>query len=187
MTPTLAQLRLFTSQQGWAALSPDLARAWLERFRHQSLDLHRFCRRHHISVLAFRRTMRSYFADDWTAAVRAKATRQTPYRLGRALEYRVRRLLEDAGFVVLRSLGSKSPVDLVAIRRGVLLLVQCKRSGTLAPAEWNTLYALADSVAAVPLLALMPTARGTVFYRLTGPKDGPGRQPMLPWVLTEAA
>jgi Holliday junction resolvase len=50
----------------------------------------------------------------------------TPYARGRAFEYRVRDRLEAQGFIVFRTAGSRSPVDLIAFRDGCALFVQCK-------------------------------------------------------------
>jgi len=167
---TRKQLRLFTAAQGWKGMSADVARQWFDRFCAQSLDLGRFCKKEQVSVTAFRSTMRSYFAEDWDTAVKAKASSQTPYKLGRAFEYRVMRQLETQGFIVLRSPGSKSPIDVIAVKRGAIWFVQCKRGGSISPEEWNTFYDLAMSVHATPVLAMMPTGRGTQLFRMTGPK-----------------
>ncbi len=111
--------------------------------------------------------------------------RSTGYRLGRDLEYRAKRLLETDGYFVLRAAASKGPVDLVAIKPGQTLFVQCKRSGTLPPAEWNALFDLALPLGAVPLMAVRGL-RGTQFQRLTGRKDGSRRrQPMTPFTTDE--
>jgi len=50
------------------------------------------------------------------------------YERGRRFEYRVKRLLEGEGWVVIRAAGSK-PVDLVALRDGAVLFVECKKRG----------------------------------------------------------
>ncbi len=115
----------------------------------------------------------------------------TRYSAGRALEWRVRDLLVQAGFLVVRSAGSKSPVDLLAMPRdtspvwdvdsGALRgpwAVQCKRGGVLGPGEWNTLLSEALSVSAVPVMARYTPRRPIEFFRLTAPKIARGRQPM---------
>ncbi|GAF94020.1 unnamed protein product, partial [marine sediment metagenome] len=48
------------------------------------------------------------------------------YRSGRNFEYRVKKYLEEKGYYVMRSAGSKSPFDLVAVSDVHLLLIQCK-------------------------------------------------------------
>jgi Holliday junction resolvase len=107
------------------------------------------------------------------------------YARGRDLEHRVRAHLRDEGYEVLRTAGSKSKVDLVAIKPGQILLVQCKRSGALPPAEWNALWDLAQMIGAIPVLAEQLT-RGRKYWRLTGRKDQPGkRQPYVEIVLDE--
>jgi Holliday junction resolvase len=48
------------------------------------------------------------------------------YIRGRSKEYRAMTLLKDDGWVVARSAGSHSPVDIFAAKLGVTLLVQVK-------------------------------------------------------------
>ena len=57
------------------------------------------------------------------------------YRRGRALEYAVKKHLEEQGYFVVRSAGSKGPADLVALREGEILLIQCKKDGRLSKDE----------------------------------------------------
>ncbi len=47
------------------------------------------------------------------------------YSKGRNLEYAAKKKLEDLGFMVFRCASSK-PVDLVAVREGCVMLVECK-------------------------------------------------------------
>lgn len=111
--------------------------------------------------------------------------RSTGYQLGAALEYRVKALLEKDGYYVVRAAASKGLVDLAAMKPRQLLLVQCKRSGSLPPAEWNALYDLAVHLEAVPVMAVKGP-RGTLLYRLTARKDATRRrQPMEPFSIDE--
>lgn len=81
--------------------------------------------------------------------------------------------------ITLRSPRSGGPADIVAIKKGCQLLVQCKRSMCCGVNEWNTLFDLAESVGAIPVLAGRPTGRGLVYMKITGRKDGSRRtQPM---------
>jgi Holliday junction resolvase len=111
----------------------------------------------------------------------------TRYAAGRELEYRVRDLFVEAGFLVIRAAGSKGLADLVALpRHGVApewalgrpVLIQCKRSGVLGPAEWNDLVTAAYSASAVPVMARYTPRRPIELFLLTGLKMGRGRQPM---------
>ena len=50
----------------------------------------------------------------------------TQYERGRSKEYRAMTLLKSEGWVVARSAGSHSPVDIFAAKLGVTLLIQVK-------------------------------------------------------------
>ena len=76
----------------------------------------------------------------------------TNYRNGSALELAAKRALEDNGYYVVKSGGSKGVADLVALKPGETLLVQCKTNGYLLPAERVQLRQLALRVGAVPLV-----------------------------------
>lgn len=97
------------------------------------------------------------------------------YAQGAAFERKTRKHLEENGYEVIRSAGSKGKVDLVAFKRGELLFVQNKINGLCAPAERSRLRDLAGMVDALPLVAYSHKegrAAAVVRYRLlTG--DGP--------------
>lgn len=96
------------------------------------------------------------------------------YRNGSAMERRTKANLERDGYFVIKSAGSKGAADLVAIKAGEILLVQCKLDSYVAPGEWNRLWELSRSIGAVPVVV----GRGQTVMRITGPKTRPGaRQP----------
>jgi len=72
------------------------------------------------------------------------------YNRGRSFEYRVKKYLENEGYLVVRSAGSKSPFDLVAISLKVyqpqILLVQCKYGAKISKKERDNLQALAKQI-----------------------------------------
>jgi len=49
------------------------------------------------------------------------------YKRGRSKEYQVKRKLEKRGYFVIRSAGSHSPCDLVAVKNNHILCVQVGR------------------------------------------------------------
>ena len=75
------------------------------------------------------------------------------YRVGRQFEYRVRDIYKSKGYFVLRSPGSLGPVDLVAIRKGEVLLIQCKVAGYMRPKERSALLELSDPIGGKALCA----------------------------------
>jgi Holliday junction resolvase len=114
----------------------------------------------------------------------------TAYDAGRRREYTTRDHLVANGYEVIRSAGSRSPIDLFAFKPGQLLLVQCKRDGRLGPAEWNALYTLAEMLGptAVPILAVHHKREKLELWRLVGRKvPRAKRPPMVPFVVDELA
>lgn len=106
----------------------------------------------------------------------------TAYSGGRTFEWKCRDHLRDEGYEVIRSAGSKTKLDLIAMKPGQLLFVQAKRTGVCGPTEWDRLVELAAWVGAIPVLAVNgPKGRGVVLWRLCGPKRrglGWDRQPV---------
>ncbi len=99
----------------------------------------------------------------------------TPKQRGTAFEHRVRKELEDAGYLVVRKPASLSPFDLLALRLergGGLLpvmpgvfLIQCKLNGYISPGEREELRTLARRFGCQPVVAYTMKLRGEVHYR----------------------
>jgi Holliday junction resolvase len=111
------------------------------------------------------------------------------YAAGTRFEHRVRDDLRAHGYSVLRAAGSKgdSKIDLVAIKPGQVVFIQCKRSGALGPAEWNRIVEVAGWVGALPVLAASGAlGRGIEYTHLLGPKVAHRRsQPVSRWLPDE--
>jgi Holliday junction resolvase len=97
------------------------------------------------------------------------------YSDGYRFECKVRDALREDGYEVLRSAGSKTKIDLVALKPGEIIFVQCKLNGVCTPAERSKLRDLAGMAGALPIVAYSHKdgrAAAVVRYRLlTG--DGP--------------
>ena len=107
----------------------------------------------------------------------------TPYEAGRQFERRVIEHFQELGYFAIRSAGSKSKVDVIAIKPHQALFIQCKRGGQLGPAEWNEFYAIAQRVGAIPLLATYVARKPIVFEQLMALKDNSRRvQPKRIWL-----
>jgi len=74
------------------------------------------------------------------------------YSRGRRFEWLVRDLLESRGWVVVRAAGSK-PVDLVALRGGRALPIECKYDAGMPRERRELLAELARRAGARALLA----------------------------------
>jgi Holliday junction resolvase len=77
------------------------------------------------------------------------------YRKGRRLEYEVRDLFASRGWLVVRAAASK-PVDLVCIRQGQVVLVECKYNDRPSSQELEKLGEVARVTGARVLLAVKP-------------------------------
>lgn len=64
------------------------------------------------------------------------------YRRGADFERRIARYYLKMGYFVIRSAGSHSPIDLVALKAGEVELVQCKIDGVLSVAGRQQLQEL---------------------------------------------
>lgn len=106
----------------------------------------------------------------------------TNYQRGADFERRSQGYLERIGYVTVRSAGSHSPADIVAMRNGELVCVQCKRDGRLDPDEWNEFWDFCRKAGALPVVAKLGSqGRGVTYNVLTSRKDGRGRQPWEQW------
>jgi hypothetical protein len=113
------------------------------------------------------------------------------YRKGADLEREVKRHLEDNGYVlVIKSGGSKGKVDVIGLKRGETVLVQCKLAGSMSPADRVSLRQLALALGAVPLLARWVkegTAARTIGYTELTSMGPAGHRPWTPdHALTDA-
>jgi Holliday junction resolvase-like predicted endonuclease len=76
------------------------------------------------------------------------------YRNGADLERAVKHHLEDNGYLlVIKSGGSKGKVDVIGLKRGETVLVQCKTTSGMSPADRIKLRKLALDLGAVPVYA----------------------------------
>lgn len=77
------------------------------------------------------------------------------YVSGRRFEYKVKKHLEENGYLVFRSAGSHSIADLIAISKGDTLLIQCKHYGKMPLKELANLIHYARKYDCVPMHAYM--------------------------------
>lgn len=98
------------------------------------------------------------------------------YTDGRRVEHAVIHDLTRDGYDTVRAASSKGLADVVAMKPGQVLLINCKRTRMPPPAERADLLRLAGHLPgiAVPLVARKPRGAAHVTYvelTGTGPKD----------------
>lgn len=95
-----------------------------------------------------------FFPHEYEDFIELKMDRKTSaYATGRAFEYRVKKYYTEKEYFVLRSPQSKGLADLVALKKGEALLIQCKVSGILPNSEAEKLTSLANSIGAKAIVA----------------------------------
>jgi len=75
------------------------------------------------------------------------------YRRGADFERTLKKFLEDLGYYVVRSAGSKGKVDLVAFNLAQTWFIQCKLTGKITAAETKALKSLAKKHGAIGFVA----------------------------------
>ena len=68
----------------------------------------------------------------------------TQYEKGARFERRIKKHFEALGWICFRSAGSHSPADLICIRKGETLLIQCQTEKYFPPAKKAQLIELAN-------------------------------------------
>jgi Holliday junction resolvase len=152
----LARLHALLRQTGggkakWCKLTEKEARELFEDYKKSHMDCRTWAKAK-LGVDSFdsiRKVWRKYFPHEYEDFIELKMDRKTvAYARGRAFEWRVKRDLQGKGYWVLRSSRSVGVADLVAIKKGEILLVQCKTGSDMSIKEKDQLITLAKSVGA---------------------------------------
>lgn len=100
------------------------------------------------------------------------------YKKGRALEYECKKVLEGMGYFCIRSAGSHSPADIVAAKRGQILLVQVQKQSHLPREKERSLKVACKQAGAIGIFAYK--RRGSWFFIRVYPE-----RPVSPQMLQE--
>jgi len=81
----------------------------------------------------------------------------TPYQRGARFEYVVKKALQDQGYFVIRSAGSRSEVDLCGVKINTdsvtkVIFVQCKKSFMISKDEFYSLKSVSLFHGAIPIV-----------------------------------
>ena len=95
------------------------------------------------------------------------------YQSGRNFEHRVKKHLEQKGYYVMRSAGSKSPFDLIAVpMNNVLLpdvlLIQCKHGAKISKSEKKEIAKMNNMfVSAITCMVAWSKSHGQIEFYYT--------------------
>lgn len=111
----------------------------------------------------------------------------TQYSRGYAFEQTIAGQLRQDGYFCIRAGGSHGVADVVALKPGQVLLIQAKIDGEISTADWNELYATAERLGAVALLAWRPKRGQVSYWQLTGLRVVRGERPHEVWAADEVS
>lgn len=94
----------------------------------------------------------------------------TNYQRGRSFEYLLRKKLENKGFLVIRSAGSKGLFDLVVIKENEVYLIQCKKKKNNFFYDLKTFYNMVKDLhlgEKIKIIFAFITSKETSYEELT--------------------
>jgi Holliday junction resolvase len=149
-------------------MTEDAARKLFEKFRKSRVGMSIFSPRQGYNADGLADVFRKFFPDEYEILQEHKRSRKDLwYKKGRAFEYATRNVLRGLGYFVLRSPQSRSPLDLVAIKPGTVLMVQCKAGGcSLGSDERVALLELCVTAGSVPIIAFRLLGHGVHFKKI---------------------
>ena len=136
----------------YIGMSEEDVREIFEDYKKSRLDIKSYSAKRKMTDVPLTKLFKKYFIADYEDVVESHLGFGKNYRKGINFEYRVRDYYREKGYFVLRSPRSLGPLDLVAIRKGEILLIQCKMTLNLSPNKRRELVQLAESIGAKPLL-----------------------------------
>lgn len=156
----------------WKYKTDEEVRAVLDDLKSSLLTVTSFCAERGYDHEGMSQAIKDRWPDEWEYVVEAACPVGTAYRTGRVFEHAVRDDLIARGFHAMRSNRSTTPADVIAFTHGQIIYVQCKvKSYSIPQEEWNELYDIANSVGAVPVMALPGEDGEPIYGRLTGHKS----------------
>ena len=94
------------------------------------------------------------------------------YEIGAAFERRVKQHMEDEGWYVTKSAGSKSITDLMGVKKGETPIgIQCRIGGKITKREEKLLNTLGAKYGFIPLVVRKLPDHSMEFRRLRGIDD----------------
>lgn len=135
-------------------LSKQRARKILNELKHSNFNLPDFAKQKGTTERILKRMLTEHFPDEYETTQEIRRLRKDEwYRKGRAFERETRIFLQKYGYLVMPSPRSAGPADLLAVKMGKILLVQCKLYGQLRKEERLALNKLSEKTGGIPILA----------------------------------
>lgn len=146
--------RVFKRNVALYAVTESEARELFEQFKRSNSPMVMFAKQVHHKSHWLYKLFKKFFPEEYYNFIEARDVKVNRlYKMGRRFEYRIRDFLKGKGYFVLRSPRSGGPADLVAFKKGEVLMIQCKTGGLMLKKKKQELVSLAESVGAIAILA----------------------------------
>lgn len=143
----------------------DDAKRVLDLLRRSKLPLPAFAKTMRTTERQLKKMLAEHFAEEYQTVIEHRKIKMIEeYRKGRAFETRTRKYLQSLGYVTMPSPGSQGPADLLAVKCGEILLIQCKLYGTLPKNGRIALEEMAKRAGGIPLLATTRKDQTIIFH-----------------------
>jgi Holliday junction resolvase len=152
----------------WKDMTEPEARQLFEQYKRAGVGLTEFAsHRRHEDPASMGRVFTRFFPAEYENVIEDKLSKT--YQRGRAFEYRVRDVYRGMGYFVLRSARSLSPVDLMAVKKGEVLGIQCKLSTGMTLAEKDSFVQFCAAYGIKPVFVHPDSKRRLVHQDLSTP------------------
>lgn len=143
------------------------ARKLFDGFKKSRYGIAMFSKMKGYSEVGLKKVFKKYFPDEYEFLLEEKRMRKDLwYKKGRRFEYRIRDYLKNRGYWVLRSPRSATSVDLVAIKKNSILMIQCKSGAAgISSKERKDILQICEQTGACPILAYRPSPMKVAFKK----------------------
>jgi Holliday junction resolvase len=132
-------------------MSEKKAERFLTKWKNSTVAFDIYFKNIHKSPVKMREVLNRFFPDEVSIHSDNLHCLNKLYKKGRSFEYYIMNKKKKEGYFCMRSAGSHSPIDIVAIKNGRIELIQAKAGCSLHKKERVSLLKLANSINAIPL------------------------------------
>ena len=130
------------------------AKEWLNELKKSNLNLIQFAKTKKTTEKQLKKMITEHLPDEYETVQEYRRIKKDKwYSRGRAFERKTRKYLQGYGYIAMPSPRSMGAADLLAVKKGEILLVQCKLYGMLRKNERIALEEMAKQAGGIPILA----------------------------------
>lgn len=121
------------------------------KWKNSKLSFTNFIKKEHKGSNILKKIFVKYFLDDYIRQIDELKCHNKKYKEGRLFEYQIMAQKEKNGYLCFRREWSKGPIDIIAIKRNKIELIQSKTSNSMQIKERIDLINRAKQIKAIPI------------------------------------